>query len=128
MGLGLSLLLNGAFLARHINEMKLLTLPDLYGRKYGPLVEALGSLITIISFLALLAGNLVGCAAILAFLFPIPYTAAVWCSGLARLLGVLDWNPRKRPLSRESRRVLARAVRFSRGSRSCSPTRPPAGW
>lgn len=64
LGLGLSLILNGVFLARHMNRAELLTLPDLYGRAYGPLCEVLGACITITSFLALLAGNLVGCGVI----------------------------------------------------------------
>ena len=33
LGLGLSLVLNGIFFARPLNEMKLLTLPDLFARK-----------------------------------------------------------------------------------------------
>eukprot|EP00951_Prasinocladus_malaysianus_P013696 scaffold103927_cov47-Prasinocladus_malaysianus.AAC.1 len=39
IGLGLSLLLNAAFLARHINRSNALTLPEIYGNHYGPLVE-----------------------------------------------------------------------------------------
>jgi Na+/proline symporter len=53
VGLGLSLILNGIFLARHINNDQVLTLPDVYAKRYGPLVEILVSLATITSFLFL---------------------------------------------------------------------------
>mgnify|MGYP001232908175 FL=1 len=87
IGLGLSLILNGLFLAKPINEMKLLTLPDLYARKYGRLTEVLGSLICTASFIALLAGNLVGCGKIMAYLFPVvPLKAGITLSGLVMLL------------------------------------------
>lgn len=36
-----------------------LTLPDFYGKAWGPAVEVLVSLLTCISFICLLAGNLV---------------------------------------------------------------------
>ena len=81
IGLGLSLILNGLFLGRHMNRANLLTLPDLWARKYGPAVEVLGGLITIASFTALLAGNLVGCGTVLAYLFGMDLTAAIFVSG-----------------------------------------------
>ena len=40
LGLGLSLVLNGIFFAKPLNEMRLLTLPDLFARKFGPATEA----------------------------------------------------------------------------------------
>mmetsp|Transcript_7377 Transcript_7377/g.13099 ORF Transcript_7377/g.13099 Transcript_7377/m.13099 type:complete len:904 (-) Transcript_7377:200-2911(-) len=82
LGLGLSLVLNGIFFARPLNEMNLLTLPDLFGRKYGPLTEVLCSVITIISFNFLLAGNLVGCGKIVSFLFDIPDILGILLSTL----------------------------------------------
>ena len=60
VGLGLSLILNGIFLARHVNNDNVLTLPDIYAKRYGKTVEILISCVTITSFLFLLAGNLVG--------------------------------------------------------------------
>jgi len=86
LGLGISLLLNGFFLAGHINDAKLLTLPDLYARKYGPLCEVVASCIMIASFLALMAGNLVGCASILSFLLPISLVPAIALSGVIMFL------------------------------------------
>jgi Na+/proline symporter len=61
IGLGLSLILNGIFFAAPLNKMRLLTLPDVFARTYGKATEILASLATIVSFLFLLAGNLVGC-------------------------------------------------------------------
>ena len=69
IGLGLSLFLNGIFFAKPLNEMKLLTLPDVFARKFGPAVEILFSILAIISFLCLLGGNLVGAGKILKYLF-----------------------------------------------------------
>mmetsp|Transcript_1836 Transcript_1836/g.6183 ORF Transcript_1836/g.6183 Transcript_1836/m.6183 type:complete len:773 (-) Transcript_1836:501-2819(-) len=86
LGLGLSLLLNGMFLARHMNRGGFLTLPDLYGRTYGPLAEVVGGILTIVSFLALLAGNLVGCGTILAFLFGVSLKEAIIVSGSVMFL------------------------------------------
>lgn len=61
IGLGLSLILNGIFLAAKINaEKNVLTLPDVLARRYGKVVEVLVSFASIVSFLMLLAGNLVG--------------------------------------------------------------------
>ena len=71
IGLGLSLILNGIFFAKPLNEMQLLTLPDLFARKFGPAIECLFSCLAIFSFLALLAGNLVGTGKILNFVFQI---------------------------------------------------------
>lgn len=72
LGLGLSLILNGLFLARHINtisaEEGMITLPDLFRLRFGYGAEFLASIVTMVSFLFLLAGNLVGAGKILGFL------------------------------------------------------------
>ena len=39
IGLGLSLVMNSIFFAKMINEMEVLTLADVYARKFGPAVE-----------------------------------------------------------------------------------------
>ena len=59
IGLALCLLLTGLFFAKPMNRMGLMTLPDFYRRKYGRSVEVIASLIMILSFSILLAGNLV---------------------------------------------------------------------
>lgn len=75
IGLGLSLIFNGLFLARHINtisaEEGMITLPDLFRLRFGYGAELLASLVTLISFLFLLAGNLVGAGKILGFLLSV---------------------------------------------------------
>ena len=79
IGLGLSLILNGLFLARHINaERKVLTLPDVYAKRYGKIVEVLVSIATIISFMMLLAGNLVGMGVILSYLWGLTVEQGIW--------------------------------------------------
>lgn len=80
IGLGLSLILNAIFLARKINEDNALTLPDVFGKRYGKLVEVMASICTIISFLCLLAGNLVGMGAIISYLLSISQEGAIWLS------------------------------------------------
>mmetsp|Transcript_4087 Transcript_4087/g.5876 ORF Transcript_4087/g.5876 Transcript_4087/m.5876 type:complete len:737 (+) Transcript_4087:428-2638(+) len=80
IGLGLSLILNAVFFAQKINVDKALTLPDVFAKRYGKLVELLVSLCTITSFLCLLAGNLVGMGAILSYLLDISKANAIWIS------------------------------------------------
>jgi Na+/proline symporter len=86
IGLGLSLILNGIFLARHINSDGALTLPDVYARRYGRVVEVMVSICTIISFLCLLGGNLVGLGTILNYLLDFGQEEAIWLSAALVLL------------------------------------------
>ncbi|KAG7347179.1 sodium:solute symporter [Nitzschia inconspicua] len=79
IGLGLSLILNGLFLARHINaERNVLTLPDVFAKRYGRVVEVLVSIASIVSFMMLLAGNLVGMGVILSYVWGFSVEAAIW--------------------------------------------------
>lgn len=82
IGLGMSLVMNGLFLAKHINGERVLTLPDVLARRYGKVVEVLMSLTTIASFLFLLAGNLVGMGKILSYLWDISESGSVWMCAL----------------------------------------------
>ncbi|MEM1289884.1 MAG: sodium:solute symporter family protein [Cyanobacteria bacterium P01_H01_bin.162] len=59
IGLSLCLFLTGTFLAKPMNRMGLITIPDFYRVKYGRLVELMAAFIMSISFSFLLAGNLV---------------------------------------------------------------------
>jgi len=59
IGLALCLFLTGLFFAKPMNRMDLVTLPDFYRRKYGRVTEVVASLIMVLSFSFLLAGNLV---------------------------------------------------------------------
>ena len=80
IGLGLSLIINGVFLAHKVHDDNVLTLPDVFAKRYGLVVEVLVSCCTIISFLCLLAGNLVGMGAILSYLWGIDQVGAIWLS------------------------------------------------
>jgi Na+/proline symporter len=59
IGLSLCLLLTGLFLAKPMNRMGLITIPDFYRLKYGRTVELVAACIMSVSFSFLLAGNLV---------------------------------------------------------------------
>lgn len=80
IGLAISLFLNGIFLAHHINKDEALTLPDVFAKRYGRIVEVLASLCTVCSFLMLLAGNLVGFGVITSFVWNIKESHAIWTS------------------------------------------------
>lgn len=73
---------NGLTLSGHLNRMGLLTLPDLYRRKYGKLMEVIVSFIEVASFTCLLAGNLVGTSLLLQFIFGVQQWAGVLVSGI----------------------------------------------
>ncbi len=59
VGLALCLFLTGLFYAKPLNRMGLITLPDFYRVKYGRTTEVVASVIMVVSFSFLLAGNLV---------------------------------------------------------------------
>lgn len=59
IGLALCLLLTGLFYAEPMNRMGLVTLPDFYRVTYGRTTEFVSSIIMVLSFSFLLAGNLV---------------------------------------------------------------------
>jgi solute:Na+ symporter, SSS family len=65
IGLALSLLLVGRYLAAALNKMDLLTLPEYFYRRYGRTAELLASVMTVICFVVLVAGNLSAVAWIL---------------------------------------------------------------
>lgn len=58
LGLAASLFIVGKFLAGPLNAMNLMTLPEFFYRRYGRNAEALASLLTIVCFIVLVAGNL----------------------------------------------------------------------
>jgi solute:Na+ symporter, SSS family len=73
LGLALSLLLVGRFLAAPLNRMNLLTLPEFFYRRYGAPTELLASVMTVLCFLVLVAGNLSAVAWILSSVAGISY-------------------------------------------------------
>lgn len=80
LGLGLSLINNAIFFARHINHDYALTLPDVLSKRYGKVVEVMVSIFCCISFLCLLAGNLVGMGAVISYVISISQEGAIWVS------------------------------------------------
>jgi Na+/proline symporter len=58
IGLAASLFVVGRFLASPLNRLNLLTLPEFFYRRYGQRTELLVSVLTIVSFTVLIAGNL----------------------------------------------------------------------
>jgi Na+/proline symporter len=81
-GLGLSLILNGILLAPHLNkEENVLTLPDVLAKRYGKVPEVLCSICSIISFMMLLAGNLVGMGTVIGYVYGISTAAGIWTAG-----------------------------------------------
>ena len=77
IGLALCLFLTGLFFAKPLNRMKLLTLPDFYRIKYGRVTEVMASLIMVLSFSFLLAGNLVAGGYLFKTLLSTSYVAGI---------------------------------------------------
>lgn len=86
LGLGTALLLTGMFFAEPLNRMNLLTLPDFYYKRYGKAVELVVSVLTVISFSILLAGNLAGIGILANYIWGVPYTISVICIAVLILL------------------------------------------
>lgn len=86
IGLAISLFLNGIFLAHHVNNDNVLTLPDILAKRYGKVVEVFTCCATIASFIMLLAGNLVGFGAITSYLWGVSETGAIF------LAAVIIWS------------------------------------
>jgi len=77
LGLAVSLLVVGKYLAQPLNEMDLLTLPEFFYRRYGKGTELLVSVVTLVCFTVLIAGNLSAVAWILSVVSGISYTQAL---------------------------------------------------
>ncbi len=73
LGLAASLFIVGRFLAGPLNAMNLLTLPEFFYRRYGRSAELLASILTIVCFIVLVAGNLSAVAWILSVVSGFPY-------------------------------------------------------
>ncbi len=77
LGLAASLLIVGKYLAGPLNEMDLLTLPEFFYRRYGKRTELLVSIITLVCFTVLIAGNLSAVAWILSVVTGLSYLQAL---------------------------------------------------
>ena len=73
IGLAASLLIVGRFLAGPLNKMDLLTLPEFFYRRYGKTAELLASVLTILCFVVVVAGNLSAVAWILSVVSGVSY-------------------------------------------------------
>lgn len=78
LGLALCLFITGAFFAKTLNNMNLITLADFYYRRYSRSVEVIVAVIMCTSFIILVAGNLAGTAWIVKTLFVIDYVPALF--------------------------------------------------
>ncbi|MEO0406941.1 MAG: sodium:solute symporter [Cyanobacteria bacterium P01_A01_bin.135] len=77
IGLSLCLLMTGLFFAKPLNKMKLLTLPDFYRVRYNRRTEVSASIVMVLSFSFLLAGNLVAGGYIFNFFLNTNYSIGV---------------------------------------------------
>lgn len=80
LGLALCLLLTGIFLAKPLNGMRLFTLGDYFRMRYSRGTEILASIIMVVAFVVLLAGNLVACGFLMERFANIPYA---WGIGIS---------------------------------------------
>lgn len=78
IGIGLALILNSMFFAHKIHADNVLTVPDIYAKRYGRVVEVLVSFTTIVSFLFLLGGNFLGLGSLINYLWGIDRGSAIW--------------------------------------------------
>ncbi|MDX2267176.1 MAG: hypothetical protein NW208_03660 [Bryobacter sp.] len=77
LGLAVSLLVVGKFLAEPLHKMDLLTLPEFFYRRYGKRTELLVSITTLVCFTVLIAGNLSAVAWILSVVSGLDYLTAL---------------------------------------------------
>jgi len=77
LGLAVSLVVVGKYLAAPLNEMDLMTLPEFFYRRYGKPTELLVSGITLVCFTVLIAGNLSAVAWILSVVSGMSYLQAL---------------------------------------------------
>ena len=83
IGLALCLFLTALFFAKPMNRMGLITLPDFYRIKYNHLTEVVASLLMVLSFSFLLAGNLVAGGYMFEAFLGTTYTAGVMLLAIA---------------------------------------------
>lgn len=85
LGLGSCLIIVGAFYAKHLNKMAMITLPDFYYRRFGNGAEGISGVLLIISFVILMAGNLAACGFILETVFGVDYFWGILIASLVVL-------------------------------------------
>jgi solute:Na+ symporter, SSS family len=83
IGLSVCLILTGAFYAKKLNKMSLLTLPDFYYRRFGAGPEGVSGIIMMVSFIVLVAGNFAASGFILSAVLHIDF---VWAMLIAAII------------------------------------------
>jgi solute:Na+ symporter, SSS family len=86
IGLGVCLILTGAFYANRLNKMSMLTLPDFYYRRFGAGPEGISGIIMMISFIVLVAGNFAASGYILSVVLHIDFLWAMLIAALVVLV------------------------------------------
>jgi solute:Na+ symporter, SSS family len=83
IGLAVCFILTGAFYAKRLNKMSLLTLPDFYYRRFGAGPEGISGIIMMISFIVLVAGNFAASGFILSAVLHIDF---IWAMLIAAII------------------------------------------
>lgn len=78
LGLAICLALTGTFLAKPMNAMRLFTLGDYFRLRFNRPSEVVASVIMILAFVILLAGNLVACGLLMEHFAGIPYAWGIF--------------------------------------------------
>lgn len=82
----LCLVLFGLFFTRKLYRMNILTIGDLFGRRYGPVVERISSVFMILPFIGFVAAQLVALAIILQSISGLSFDIALLlCTGIVTL-------------------------------------------
>ena len=77
LGLSISLVIVGRFLAEPLNRMNLITLPEFFYKRYNRMTELLVSILCLLCFTILIAGNLAAVAWILTVATGLSYGTAL---------------------------------------------------
>ena len=86
IGLAVCLVLTGAFYAKKLNKMSMLTLPDFYYRRFGGGPEGISAILMMISFIVLVAGNFAASGFILSAVLHIDFFWAMLIAALVVLV------------------------------------------
>src|ERR671929_842097 len=86
IGLGICLVLTGTIYGKKLNKMAMLTLPDFYYRRFGNGAEGISSILMMISFIVLVAGNFAATGFILSSVFHIDFLWAMLIAAVVVLI------------------------------------------
>jgi Na+/proline symporter len=86
IGLGICLVLTGTIYGKKLNKMAMLTLPDFYYRRFGNGAEGISSILMMISFIVLVAGNFAASGFILSSVFHIDFLWAMLIAAVVVLI------------------------------------------